>query len=276
MLKYTASSVCSGCCPYYLGLAPLLSCLMHAVPGGPWDASERPFLPMWWPTSTTVMILDDPLWVQYGKFLGNAVRGDLGISYTNQDRDVAEVIRQGLPATAILAGLALSSLPWAGGIPLGVMAASRQNSAIDFRSIALATVFASVPGFMLGHLVGVDLSRWPGTCCPARGWGSPSHVVLPALALVVAAHGLHRPDHAFQRSGGVGPGLRAHCPGQRDAAPGGPFPSRAEKRLGTDYHHNRGRGGRSPHRHIHSLKPCSPCLGLAGCWFKESCSGTTV
>ena len=41
--------------------------------------------------------LDDLLWVQYGEFLGNAVQGDLGVSYTNQDRGVVQVIRQGLP-----------------------------------------------------------------------------------------------------------------------------------------------------------------------------------
>ena len=166
--------------PVLFGVGTITFVLMHAVPGGPWD-EKKDLPPQVVANLNHRYDLDDPHWIQYGKFLGNAVRGDLGISYTNQDRDVTEVIRQGLPATMILAGLAFI-IAVGGGIPLGVMAAARQNSAIDFISVGLATVFASVPGFILGILLVMPFSvAWH--LLPSGGWGSPSHVVLPALAL---------------------------------------------------------------------------------------------
>ena len=166
--------------PVLFGVGTITFVLMHAVPGGPWDKTKN-LPPQVVANLNHRYDLDDPLWVQYGKFLGSAARGDLGISYTNQDRDVTEVIRQGLPATMILAGLAFLIAVGA-GVPLGVMAAARQNSAIDFASIALATVFASVPSFILGILLVLPFSvAWH--LLPSGGWGSPSHVVLPALAL---------------------------------------------------------------------------------------------
>ena len=166
--------------PVLFGIGTITFALMHTVPGGPWDKNKS-LPPQVVANLNQRYDLDDPLWVQYGKFLGNAVRGDLGVSYTNQDRDVAEVIRQGLPATTILAGLAFL-IAVGGGVPLGVMAAARRNAAVDFLSIALATVFASVPSFILGIFLVMTFSvAWD--LLPSGGWGSPSHAVLPALAL---------------------------------------------------------------------------------------------
>lgn len=179
MLKYAVQRLL-WMIPVLFGVGTITFVLMHAVPGGPWDKTKN-LPPQVVANLNHRYDLDDPLWVQYGKFLGSAARGDLGISYTNQDRDVTEVIRQGLPATMILAGLAFLIAVGA-GVPLGVMAAARQNSAIDFASIALATVFASVPSFILGILLVLPFSvAWH--LLPSGGWGSPSHVVLPALAL---------------------------------------------------------------------------------------------
>jgi len=168
--------------PVLFGIGTITFVLMHAVPGGPWDENKK--------LSPAVVAnlnhrhdLDESLWVQYGKFFGNAARGDLGVSYTNQDRDVAEVIRQGLPATTVLAGLAFLVAVGV-GVPLGVAAATRRDSTVDFFSIGLATVFASVPGFILGIiLVMIFAVSWD--LLPSGGWGSPSHVVLPALALAL-------------------------------------------------------------------------------------------
>ena len=181
MLRYTAQRL-FWMIPVLFGIGTITFVLMHAVPGGPWDENKK--------LSPSVVAnlnhrydLDDSLWVQYGKFLGNAVRGDLGVSYTNQDRDVADVIRQGLPATAVLAGLAFL-LAVGIGVPLGVAAATRRDSSVDFLSIGLATVFASVPGFILGIILVMIFSvSWD--LLPSGGWGSPSHVVLPALALAL-------------------------------------------------------------------------------------------
>ncbi|MDA1271389.1 MAG: ABC transporter permease [Chloroflexi bacterium] len=181
MLRYTAQRL-FWMFPVLFGIGTITFVLMHAVPGGPWDENKK-LPPHVVANLNNRYDLYDSLLVQYGKFLGNTVRGDLGVSYINQDRDVADVIRQGLPATLTLAGLAFL-ISVAGGIPLGVMAAGRRNKTVDVLSIALATVFASVPGFILGILLVMTFSvAWD--LLPSGGWGSPSHVVLPALALAL-------------------------------------------------------------------------------------------
>ena len=179
MLRYTGLRL-FWILPVLFGIGTVTFVLMHAVPGGPWDENKK------LPPAVVANLnhrydLDDSLWVQYGRFLSDAVQGDLGISYTNQDRDVTEIIGQGLPATLTLAGLAFL-IAVGGGIPLGVATAAKRNSSVDFFSIALAIVFASVPGFILGILLVMIFSvAWD--VLPSGGWGSPSHAVLPALAL---------------------------------------------------------------------------------------------
>ncbi len=163
-----------------LGVATITFLLMHLVPGGPWDREKK--LPAHVVENLNHRYgLDDPLWRQYGAFLAGAVRGDLGVSYTYQDREVTEIIRQGLPATVTLGSLAFL-LAVGPGILLGMAAAFKRNAVVDFLSATLGPVFASIPGFVLGILLVVVLSvEWH--LLPTGGWGSPSQVVLPAIAL---------------------------------------------------------------------------------------------
>ncbi len=163
-----------------LGVATITFLLMHLVPGGPWDREKK--LPAHVVENLNHRYgLDDPLWRQYGAFLAGAVRGDLGVSYTYQDREVTEIIRQGLPATVTLGSLAFL-LAVGPGVLLGMAAAIKRNAAVDYVSASLGPVFASIPGFVLGILLVVVLSvQWH--LLPTGGWGSPSQVVMPALAL---------------------------------------------------------------------------------------------
>ncbi len=179
MLGYTARRVL-WILPVMLGIATITFILMHFVPGGPWDLDKK-LLPQTVENLNRRYGLDDPLWEQYGNFLVDAVRGDLGVSYTYQERQVTEIIRQGLPPTATLAAVAFL-ISVAVGLPLGMVAAVKRNSPVDYLSVLFATVFASVPGFVLGILMVVVLSvEWH--ILPTGGWGSPSHVVMPAVAL---------------------------------------------------------------------------------------------
>ena len=113
--------------------------------------------------------------------MGNVLHGDLGPSYTYQDRSVTQIILQGLPNTASLGALA-ALLAILVGVPLGVIAASRQNTAVDYTALAFGTVFASVPSFVLGFLLiivfALDLHM-----VPTSGWGKPAQYVLPVLTL---------------------------------------------------------------------------------------------
>ena len=125
--------------------------------------------------------LDDSVWQQYWSFLTDALQGDLGVSYTFQGRAVTDIIRQGFPATAIL-GIIAFLIAVGVGLPLGMIAAVRRNSIIDYLSVSFATLFASIPGFVFGILLVIVLADRLDLL-PAVGWGSPSQVVMPAIAL---------------------------------------------------------------------------------------------
>ena len=116
-------------------------------------------------------------------YVGNAMHGDLGISFIYQDRSVTDVILEGLPVTATLAFLALLVSIFF-GIPLGILAALRQNSWVDYVCLFLATIGASVPNFVLGILLIIGLSVGLHLL-PTSGWGERQKTIMPALALGV-------------------------------------------------------------------------------------------
>ncbi|MDY6835042.1 MAG: ABC transporter permease [Chloroflexota bacterium] len=182
MLKYTAHRLLwTGI--VLLGISAITFTLMHAIPGGPWDregltAAKDPDI-------VKEIIehygLDKPLWEQYGQLMWNLLHGDLGISYVYGDRGVTDIILDGLPATFTLAAIALS-LALIAGISLGTLSALKQNTWIDHLITVLSTSLVSVPGFIIGIVLMLILAV-VFDLLPAAGWGSPQHVVLPALAL---------------------------------------------------------------------------------------------
>jgi oligopeptide transport system permease protein len=154
--------------------------LMHLVPGGPWD-KEKALPPQVVEALNRKYGLDKPFFVQYGNFVWGLVQGDLGVSYSYQDRAITTILGQGLPKTMTL-GVVAFILALLMGIPLGMIAALRQNSLVDYSSVIFSTIFASVPGFVLGILLIIIFSvtlHW----LPTGGWGSPLQVIMPAFAL---------------------------------------------------------------------------------------------
>ncbi|MCH7835671.1 MAG: ABC transporter permease, partial [Chloroflexi bacterium] len=121
--------------------------LMHLVPGGPWDTKSRPISPELREQLEAKYGLDEPLWRQFVTFSGNALQGDLGVSFQYQDRPVTEIIREGLEVSAVL-GLFALTFALVVGVTLGVVAAVKQNSIIDYASVFLATAAASTPSFV--------------------------------------------------------------------------------------------------------------------------------
>jgi len=154
--------------------------LMHLVPGGPWD-KEKTLPPQVVEALNRKYGLDKRVYIQFGNFLLGVVQGDLGVSYSYQDRPVTDIIMQGLPKTVTL-GVIAFILALIIGIPLGMAAALRQNSIIDYSSVLFSTIFASIPGFVFGILLIIVFSvylHW----LPTGGWGTPTQVIMPALAL---------------------------------------------------------------------------------------------
>ncbi len=153
---------------------------MHLVPGGPWD-QEKQLAPQVVENLNRKYHLDKPLVIQFGSFLWNAVRGDLGVSYSYQDRGVTQILLTGLPITAGL-GITAFLIAIIIGIPLGIAAALKQNSTIDYISVLFSTLFANIPGFVLGILC-IILFSVTLHLLPTSGWGSIKQVIMPAVAL---------------------------------------------------------------------------------------------
>jgi len=154
--------------------------LMHLVPGGPWDR-EKALAPKVVAALNKRYGLDKPLWEQFAKYMWGILHGDLGVSYSYADRTVTSILLQGLPKTATL-GILAFVFAQAIGIPFGMAAALKQNTAVDYASVLFSTIFASIPGFVLGILLMILLSvllHW----LPTSGWGSPQQIIMPVICL---------------------------------------------------------------------------------------------
>jgi peptide/nickel transport system permease protein len=124
--------------------------------------------------------LDRPPLVQFGSYVAGALRGDLGRSYFDQ-KPVTETLSRGFPATLAL-GLAATVIAVLVGVPLGVLAAARQDTWIDRASMSLALVGVSVPSFVIGPLL-IYIVAQQLRLLPVAQWGTPQDLLLPALTL---------------------------------------------------------------------------------------------
>lgn len=124
--------------------------------------------------------LDEPIPQQFGRFLLGVASGDLGSSYW-QRMPVVELVAQRLPATLMLAltSIAISGLV---AIPLGVIAAARPGSWIDRFVVSGSLIGVSVAEFWMGLLLIVFVAAGLGIL-PTSGYGTPAHIVLPAITL---------------------------------------------------------------------------------------------
>ena len=164
-------------------IATLTFFLVHAAPGGPFQ-SEKEIPAAAKAQLARVYGLDQPLAVQYGRFLWNIAHGDLGPSYKYPQRQVRDIIRDGVRVSAELGGWALL-LAVLVGVPAGVLAAVRQRGATDHAAMALALAGVSVPNFVLGPLLVMVFSLGLYWLPPAL-WSGPASRVLPVVTLSVA------------------------------------------------------------------------------------------
>ncbi|WP_258360005.1 ABC transporter permease [Moorella sulfitireducens (nom. illeg.)] len=154
--------------------------LVHMVPGGPF-ASEKQLPDSVMRNLEEKFHLNDPLWLQYVKYLGQVVKGDLGPSYKYENRTVNEFIRHGFPVSATLGALAVA-IALVVGITLGIIAALRQNRWQDYLAMVIATIGFSAPSFIVASLL-MFLFAYKIKIFPTAMWGTPAHAVLPSLAL---------------------------------------------------------------------------------------------
>jgi len=158
--------------------------LMRVAPGGPFD-HERTLEPQVMANLNAAFGLDLPLWQQYLRYLGNLATGDLGPSFVYRDFTVQQLLGAGLPVSIQLGASALILALLLGGA-LGVIAALRQNSAVDYLVIAVATFGITVPNFVVAPILSLVFGVWLGLL-PAGGWAdfSPAHMLLPVITLAL-------------------------------------------------------------------------------------------
>ena len=130
--------------------------------------------------------LDQPIPVQYARYLGNLVQGDMGRSYIQKAR-VSELIASRLPATLQLMAAAIF-LQLLIGLPAGIFASTRRNRPPDKTVMLLSFVGISAPQFVVGLLL-IYVFAYKLELFPLGGYGTIWHVVLPALTLGVTIAG---------------------------------------------------------------------------------------
>jgi oligopeptide transport system permease protein len=183
MIRYFLKRL-AGAIPTLLAIVTLSFFLMRAAPGGPFDR-EQTLAPEIMANLQRAYGLDQPLWVQYGRYLRGLAHGDFGPSFKYKDFTVTELIRQGFPVTLQIGCMAMI-LALSLGIPMGTWAALHQNTAADHATMSLAVAGIAIPPFVvlpfLGLLFGIYL-HW----LPVAGWepGSIRYLVLPVIALTL-------------------------------------------------------------------------------------------
>ncbi|MGI8565533.1 MAG: ABC transporter permease subunit, partial [Pyrinomonadaceae bacterium] len=127
--------------------------------------------------------LNQPWYVQYGRMIGNVLRGDLGSSLKFEGQTVNGILARTLPVSATL-GLCAYLLALIVGVTAGTLAALKQNSRLDYGSMAVAMLGISLPNFVLGPILVLVFSLTLFWLPPARWGGFPSwNLVLPVVTL---------------------------------------------------------------------------------------------
>ncbi len=154
--------------------------LTHSIPGDPFSDEETI------PEEILKALhhyygLDQPLHVQFGQYLANLLKGDLGISFKYQGRTANEVIGEGFPISLTL-GLEALFIAIGTGVMLGSFAAFKRGKWQDQGAMLLAVIWISVPSFILATLLQY-LFAMQFDWFPVARWGTFAQSVLPALSL---------------------------------------------------------------------------------------------
>lgn len=155
--------------------------MVRAAPGGPFD-KDRSIPPEVMTQLNKRYHLDDPLWKQYVDYMSNVVQGDFGPSFKYASHSVTELIAAGLPPTlelsfyAILFALII-------GLPVGILAALKRNTLLDYIPMSTAMIGICMPTFVLGPILLLIFGIWLGWL-PVAGWGQISgDKILPSITL---------------------------------------------------------------------------------------------
>jgi oligopeptide transport system permease protein len=137
--------------PTMLAIITVVFFMMRAAPGNPYS-SDRMLTPAVEANIKASLGLDKELHEQYFEYLGKVVQGDLGPSMVYHDKDVSELLGEGLPYSLTIGGLSITIAIFLGTL-LGIMAAVRQNTFADYSVMSIAMIGISIPTFVTGPLL---------------------------------------------------------------------------------------------------------------------------
>jgi ABC-type dipeptide/oligopeptide/nickel transport system permease component len=170
--------------PVLFFISVITFALAHAVPGGPFD-QEKALPPEIIANLEKYYGLDKPVWRQYLDYIGGIVtRFDFGPVYSSRSRRVNDIFADHLPVSAQL-GVVSMAIALFIGIPLGIVAALKQNTIWDYLGIGVAIFGVSVPNIVLGPLL-ILIFALTLDWLPVAGWGTPAKMIMPSFALGTA------------------------------------------------------------------------------------------
>ena len=154
--------------------------MMRAIPGGPF--TDEKAIPQFVMAKINARYgLDKPLYIQYGQYLMNVLKLDLGPSYRYEGMTVNEIIASSFPVSAMVGGIALV-LALLVGIPAGIISALKHDRWQDRVSMILATLGVTVPNFVIASIL-VYIFAWQLGLVPVGFWEGLSTAILPAITL---------------------------------------------------------------------------------------------
>jgi ABC-type dipeptide/oligopeptide/nickel transport system permease component len=186
MLRFVLRRV-TGTLAVLLLLSVFTFLLAHDVPGGPYAYGEIPLSDAQKELFRKQYGLDRPLWEQYGSFIVNALRLDFGISYQSPSETVTQIIGRTWPVSIQLGGMA-ALIGIVAGVALGLVAAFRQNTWVDYLATLLSTLTIATPNFVVAvGLIFLFSARlhW----LPTGGWAGPNTWIMPVIAMALGAIG---------------------------------------------------------------------------------------
>lgn len=179
MILYIVRRVLSIAVTFFI-VSILIFLMMHAVPGGPFDGNDMPVSEAVRSKLMARLGLDQPLHVQYLNYMAGVLQFDFGVPYQSPGETVLSLLANAWPPSLVLGGLGvLIGAPL--GILLGMAAALRRNTWIDYLASGIATLGLTVPVFVISMLLILVFAVWLNWL-PASGWGKPERWVLPIIA----------------------------------------------------------------------------------------------
>jgi oligopeptide transport system permease protein len=167
--------------------------LMHSVPGGPFDETNQPLPPAAKENILRKYGLDKPVYEQYLLYMWNALHGDFGISFQSPTETVGQLIARVWPTSMQLGGVAIV-LAASIGLTSGIIAATHQNTSIDYLVTFLSTLGLTVPNFVVALwlllVFSVGLGWLPTGGWPNSGSGDLSTIIMPAITLALGPSAL--------------------------------------------------------------------------------------